>query len=87
MIIKIFIIASFLLILASLASALYHLVKHKDQPEKTVKALTYRISLSLLLFILIFLAFAIGLIKPGGLSVKIHPPKTDTPQFSPQESL
>lgn len=72
MILKSIVLISFLLILISLASALFHLVKHKDESEKTVKALTYRITLSLILFILVFIAFATGWVKPSGLGTVIH---------------
>lgn len=72
MILKSIVLISFLLILISLGSALFHLVKHKDESEKTAKALTYRITLSLILFILVFIAFATGLVKPSGLGTVIH---------------
>jgi hypothetical protein len=75
MIIKSIVIVAFLLIVVSLGSALYHLVKRGDQQqsEKTVKALTFRIGLSVVLFILIFIAYASGWIKPEGIGARIHP--------------
>lgn len=74
MIIKSIVIIAFILIIISLGSALFHLVKYKtqEQSEKTVKALTFRITLSILLFIFIFIAFATGIIKPHGLGAKMH---------------
>lgn len=72
MILKIILLISFLLIIISLGSGLYHLVKHKEGSEKTAKALTYRISISLVLFILIMIAFATGLVSPSGLSTVMH---------------
>ncbi len=74
MLIKSFIVIAFLLIVFNLGSALFHLVKRKnhEQSHKTAKALTYRIVLSILLFILIFLAYAFGLIKPEGIGVRMH---------------
>lgn len=74
MIIKSIIIIAFILIIISLGSALFHLVKHKnqEQSEKTVKALTFRISLSLLLFIFVFIAIATGVFKPHGIGSRIH---------------
>ncbi len=76
MLIKIFVIFAFILIILSLGSALFHLVKRKELDEqasrKTAKALTWRISLSLALFILIFLAYATGLIKPQGIGARIQ---------------
>lgn len=74
MIIKSVVVIAFILIIISLGSALYHLVKHgnQEQSEKTAKALTFRIGLSVLLFILIFIAYATGLIKPEGIGARIH---------------
>lgn len=74
MLIKTLAIVFFIAILLSLGSALYHLVKHKDQEEsqKTAKALTFRIGLSLLLFILLFIAFAAGFLQPQGLGARIQ---------------
>jgi len=75
--IKVILIAIFLMILFSLGSALYHLVKHKEDgsSQKTVKALTFRIGLSVLLFIFLFILVATGIIKPHGIGSKIHPQK------------
>ena len=82
MIIKSVVIIAFILIIISLGSALFHLVNRKteEQSEKTVKALTFRITLSILLFIFVFIAVATGIFKPHGLGVKIHmqqPAQTD----------
>lgn len=68
MLTKFFIIAVFVAILGSLASGLLFLVKDKGQSDRTLKALTLRISLSLFLFLLLFLLFAAGLITPHGVS-------------------
>ena len=74
MIIKSVVIIAFILIIISLGSALFHLVNRKsgEQSEKTVKALTFRISLSILLFIFVFIAVVTGIFKPHGLGVKMH---------------
>jgi uncharacterized membrane-anchored protein len=74
MIIKTIVIIAFVLIIISLGSALFYLVKYKDQEqsEKTVRALTFRITLSIILFIFIFIAFATGIFKPHGLAVQMH---------------
>ena len=61
--IKIVIVIVLLLIFVSLFSALYYLMKG-DTTEKTVKALTWRIGLSLGLFLLLMLAFSTGIIGP-----------------------
>ncbi|MBA3661236.1 MAG: twin transmembrane helix small protein [Gammaproteobacteria bacterium] len=64
MIIKIIICLMLVFIFFSLGSALFYLVRDQGFSERTVKALTWRIGLSLLLFILLFVAFALGWIQP-----------------------
>lgn len=77
MLIKIILFIVFAVIIISLGSALYHIVKGKpeEQSDKAVKALTVRISLSIALFILLFLAMASGLLKPHGIGSAIHAKK------------
>ena len=78
MFIKTLIIIAFLAIIASLGSALFHLVKHKDQAnsQKTLKALTFRIGLSVVLFILVVILTATGMIEPSGIGSRIHAPQS-----------
>jgi|GEM_PF-2460337 len=54
-------------IVFSLGSGMYYLLFAKESSKKSVKALTVRISLSLGLFILLFIAFAMGWIRPHSL--------------------
>lgn len=56
-----------LLILASLFSALVYLVRDRGGGRRTVRALTWRIGLSLGLFALLLLAGWMGWIQPHGL--------------------
>ena len=72
--IKIIFIILFIIILISLGSALFHLVTRKDQDQskKTAKALTVRIGLSLFLFIMLFIAYATGLVKPEGIGARMQ---------------
>ena len=72
MIVKTIIILAFILVLISLGTALFHLVNHKEQSKKTAQALSFRIGLSLLLFIFLFIAVMTGIIKPHGIGVKMH---------------
>jgi hypothetical protein len=74
MLIKTLVIVAFLAILVSLGSALFHLVKHKggEESKKTAQALTFRIGLSLLLFILLFVAYTTGLLQPHGIGARIQ---------------
>ena len=78
-IMKIIVIIAFLAIIASLGSALYHLVKRKDgdQSKKTAQALTFRIGLSVLLFVLLFIAYASGIIQPHGIGARIQQSHTE----------
>ena len=58
-----FVVILFLVfIVGSLGSALYFMVKDRGQGECTVKALTVRITLSIVLFALLMLGFYFGLI-------------------------
>ncbi|MGD8784067.1 MAG: twin transmembrane helix small protein [Thioalkalispiraceae bacterium] len=52
-----------LLVVASLFYALFTLVKDKGQTNRTAKALTLRVSLSLLLLIVLFISIKMGYIK------------------------
>ena len=67
MLIKTVIILMLILIVASLFSALTFLYKDKGTTERTVKALTIRISLSILLFVMLMLGFYFGIIPERGL--------------------
>lgn len=67
MLFKIIVLLFLVSILYALGSGLFYLVRDKSQSEHVVKALTWRIGLSLTLFILLFIAYALGWIKPHGL--------------------
>ena len=62
MIVKILIILTLIVIAFSLFSALFHLMKGDSNDQHVVKALTWRISLSLALFLLLMLGFYTGVI-------------------------
>ncbi len=64
---KLLVLALVALIVSSLGSALYYLVKDKGQSERTVKALTVRVGLSVTLFLLLMLGYYFGLIPQQGL--------------------
>ncbi len=61
---KIFIIIAMLIILFALGSGLVYLVKDSGKGKRTVKALTWRIGISLALFIFLLIGFSTGLISP-----------------------
>ena len=54
-------------ILASLATALYYLIKDKGQSDRAVKMLTVRVVLSLALFLLLMGGYYFGVIPQNGL--------------------
>jgi hypothetical protein len=54
------VIALLLAIPVSLGSGLFHLFKDKSNSDSTVRALTWRIGLSLLLFFLVVLIYRMG---------------------------
>lgn len=66
MLVKIIIVLILLVILYSLFSSLFFLVRDKGQGDRAVKALTWRISLSIFLFVLLMVAYVMGWIKPHG---------------------
>ena len=63
---KIVIVLFLLFILGSLGSALYFLVRDKGQSERTVRALTWRIGLSITLFVLLMAGYYTGIIPRRG---------------------
>ena len=65
---KIIAILFLVLIIGSLFSGLFYLVRDKGTSERTVRALTVRISLSVLLFILLMLGYVTGLLQPHGIA-------------------
>jgi Protein of unknown function (DUF2909) len=72
MLIKIVIILFLLLILYSLASSFFFLVRDKGQSDRTVRRLTWRVGLSLLLFVLLWGAYTLGWIEPNSGPVKVQ---------------
>lgn len=62
MLIKVIIVIALLAIIGSLFSALFFLSKDKSGSDRTVKALTVRISLSIVLFLLIIAGYYSGII-------------------------
>jgi len=63
--IRIAILATLLVILASLGSGLFYLMKDRGESRRTLNALTLRIALSIILFLLILLGYFTGVITPN----------------------
>lgn len=64
---RIVVIVMLVLIVGSLGSALWFLVRDKGNSDRTVKALTLRISLSIGLFLLLMAGYYFGIIPKTGL--------------------
>ncbi len=59
---KILVILFVIFIVGSLGSALYYLIKDRGTTDRTAKALTLRVALSVTLFVLLMLGFHFGCI-------------------------
>ena len=66
--IKTLIIINFVLILISLFSGVIFLAKDNGKSNRVVTSLTVRVVLSITLFILIFVAYYMGDLKPHGIT-------------------
>lgn len=66
-IIKLIVYAFMLSIVYALGSGLYFILFKRESSEQAVKSLTARIGLSLALFALLLISFAMGWLKPHGL--------------------
>ncbi|GGI19934.1 MAG: twin transmembrane helix small protein [Oxalicibacterium faecigallinarum] len=64
---KIIVAVAFILILGSLASALFYLMRDQGKSNRTVKALAFRVGFSITLFVLVLVAWRLGYIQPTGI--------------------
>ena len=64
--VKLLVIAMLIAIVFSLGSALWQLARGTGDSSKMLKALTWRIALSVILFALLFVAYYTGLLTPLG---------------------
>jgi hypothetical protein len=71
--IRLLIIGVLVAIVASLGSALFQLTRKTGDSRKLVRDLTIRIGLSVALFVLLMIAWHLGLIAPHGLATAAHP--------------
>jgi hypothetical protein len=61
------VVATLLLIIASLGSALFYMMRGRDDPRKMARALAIRVGLSVALFVLLMAGWLLGLWRPGAL--------------------
>ncbi len=64
---KILVAIAFLLIIGSLGSALFFLMKDKGKSNRIVHALALRVGLSITLFVMLLIAYRLGWITPTGI--------------------
>ena len=64
---KLIIVAFLVVIVYNLGAGLYYMMTDKGQSDRTVKALTRWIGLSVLLILLVILGIWLGIIKPHDL--------------------
>ena len=67
MLVKIVVVLLLLVIIASLGSSLFFMMRDRGKTDRTVRALTWRIGLSLVAFVLLMVGAATGLITPHGI--------------------
>ena len=67
MIFKIVIVVLLLFVIISLGQAMFFLIKDESKSDRMLKSLSWRIGLSVLIFILLLIGQAVGLIQPHGL--------------------
>jgi len=63
-----FVIAFFIVILWNLGAGLYYMMTDKGTTNRTVRALTWRIGLSVLLILLVIAGILTGVIHPHGIN-------------------
>ena len=67
---KIIVAIGFILIISSLGSALFFLMRDKGSTNRTVRALAFRVGFSITLFILLLVAHHLGYIQPTGIGLR-----------------
>ena len=65
-VVKVLVVVLLGFIVASLGKAMFHMSSGPEDSAKTVRALTVRISLSVALFIILFVAWYAGALTPHG---------------------
>lgn len=63
--IKVGIVVTLLAIIASLGSGLFYLISDRSRSRRMLNALTFRIALSVVLFLLILLGLFTGVLQPN----------------------
>lgn len=80
MLMKIVILSLLVVILYTLASSLWFLVRDSGQGTDVVRRLSWRIGLSVLLFLFLWVAYQLGWIEPNSGPVRMPPAQTQAPE-------
>ena len=78
---KIFVVIALIAMIGSLFSAMFFMFKDKGEGTRTVKALSIRVSIWVVLLALIAVGLSTGILKPGNSLIaprQIEPPKNST---------
>jgi len=70
---KVLIIGGFLVILYTLASSFYFLVRDSGEGDRTVRRLSWRVGLSIGMVLLLWVGFQMGWIEPQGVDPVRYP--------------
>lgn len=81
---KIVIVVFLVAIVWNLGAGLYYMMTDKGGTDRTVKALTRRIGLSVLLIVLIIIGIATGIIQPHGLAGGTAAPQSAPASLTPR---
>jgi hypothetical protein len=65
------VVVGFVLIVGSLASAMVYLIRDRGRTRNVARALGFRVGFSVLLFLLILFAHAMGWIQSTGIPVRV----------------
>jgi hypothetical protein len=72
-------------IVGSLGSALWYLMKDPHRSPRTIKALTWRIGISIALFFLLIIGYQVGVLHPHGIVRPGEPPRSESSAVTPTE--
>jgi len=66
LLVKLLVVILLLFIVVSLFSGMYFMLKDPSNSDRAIKALSFRIGLSLVVFLLLMIAYGTGLLTPNG---------------------
>jgi cytochrome bd-type quinol oxidase subunit 2 len=84
MLFKVLFVLLLLVIVYTLISSFFFMVRDKGEGTRTVRRLTWRVGLSLLLFALLYIAFLAGWVQPGS-GNPVHYPRAEQTSPDPGE--